>query len=389
MYSKKLECFLICLLSRNKRLLDSIKHYSLKDNDFFFHRNRYIYRTILHASNTILRNHYIKKLSSYVTSLSGFFPTFLHIPSVIHFLKHKRHTRNILNTIEISKQHISQGLPVEQVIDNINRAISRTDLNKPNSYVNHFLYCFDNLKINQTLSFRTGIASIDMLFIRPGDIVIIAGRPSCGKTALMLNICQRLSRYHGVLIFSLEMTSSQLVGRLLSIIGSFPISSIHKYTNRFKRSIIKNYRLYISDQSSLTPLQLRSTLQSLSKQDIRIVVIDYIQLMSPDTKESNRTNEISSISRCLKIIAQEFNICIFVISQLNRSVEYRSDKTPILSDLRESGSLEQDSDIVLMINNETYLDDNPTIQFTVIKNRNGKTYSFNLKLIKKYNIFRQ
>ena len=241
----------------------------------------------------------------------------------------------------------------------------------------------------------TGVASgfIDLDRYTAGfqdsDLVIIAARPSMGKTALMVNIAEHAvsgtDDDGAVLVFSLEQPADQLVMRLLSSVGRIDQTRMrtgHLHSDdwdRFgsARAQIKDKPLYIDDTPALTPNDLRTRARRVAREagGLKMVMVDYMQLMRPSGKHENRTNEIAEISRSLKAIAKEMNCPLVACSQLNRSLESRTDKRPHMSDLRESGAIEQDADVILFIyRDEVYNPDSADkgmAEIIISKQRNG------------------
>ena len=224
------------------------------------------------------------------------------------------------------------------------------------------------------------------------DLVIIAARPSMGKTALMVNVAEHAVMTSAdddgaVLVFSLEQPADQLVMRLLSSLGRIDqtkmrTGQLHSDDwDRFgsARAQIKDKPLYIDDTPALTPNDLRTRARRVAREagTLRMIMVDYMQLMRPSGKHENRTNEISEISRTLKAIAKEMNCPLVACSQLNRSLESRTDKRPHMSDLRESGAIEQDADVILFIyRDEVYNPDSADkgmAEIIIGKQRNGPT----------------
>ena len=250
----------------------------------------------------------------------------------------------------------------------------------------------------------SGFCSLDSLTqgFQNSDLIIVAGRPSIGKTAFSLSLSLNILRISKlpVLIFSLEMSKKQIIYRLLSMETN--ISQLRLRSGRLYRKdwlkinkIIKIFSklpLFIDDSSNLSVSEIRSNIKTILLQykKIGLVIIDYLQLMQdPCSKNENRSQELSQITRSLKNVANEFNIPIIALSQLSRNVENRSDKKPILSDLRESGSIEQDADVVLMLY-QNYKDNlnisnfNPIkiIDLIIAKQRNGPTGNIKIKFDK-------
>ena len=251
----------------------------------------------------------------------------------------------------------------------------------------------DALKAGQAI---TGVASgFDDLDrktagFQAADLVIVAARPSMGKTALVVNMAEHAVMSGdgdggAVLVFSMEQPADQLVMRLLSSLGR--IDQMRMRTGQLQpddwdrfsgaRASIKDKALYIDDTPALTPNDLRARTRRVAREagGLKMVMVDYLQLMRSSTKQENRTNEISDISRSLKAIAKEMNCPVIACSQLNRSVESRTDKRPHMSDLRESGAIEQDADVILFIyRDEVYNPDSADkglAEIIIGKQRNG------------------
>ncbi|MEE8496279.1 MAG: replicative DNA helicase [Xanthomonadales bacterium] len=224
--------------------------------------------------------------------------------------------------------------------------------------------------------------------LQPSDLIIIAGRPAMGKTTLAMNIAEHAAIKHDVpvAIFSMEMSSLQLVMRLFSSLGQIDQTKLRtgnlddldwpKLTSAM--NLLHKSRIFIDETPSLSPSELRARARRLKrKHDIGLIVVDYIQLMSvPGTKE-NRATEIAEISRSLKAIAKELNVPVVALSQLNRALEQRPDKRPKMADLRESGALEQDADLIIFIyRDEVYNEETPEkgkAEIIIGKHRNGPT----------------
>lgn len=241
---------------------------------------------------------------------------------------------------------------------------------------------------------------------QPSDLIIMAARPGMGKTAFVLTIARNVAVdfKKAVAVFSLEMSSVQLVTRLISAEAQLP-------GDKLRKGNLENYEweqlnakintlidapLYIDDTPSLSVFELRAKCRRLKAQhDIQLVIIDYIQLMSAglDRNSGNREQEISTISRSLKSLAKELNIPVIALSQLNRSVEQRPNKKPLLSDLRESGAIEQDADMVIFIYRPEYYNQNTDeggaslvghAEISIAKHRNGALKDVPLRFISKY-----
>ena len=253
---------------------------------------------------------------------------------------------------------------------------------------------------SNTRAIPTGIGDLDRMItgLNRSDLIILAARPGMGKTSFALNIARNVAcqSKKTVAFFSLEMSREQLASRLLS--SEALVSGTKLRTGKLDNSdwgrlipasdVLKNADLYLDDTSTITITEMKARLRRLKQVDL--VVIDYLQLMASGRRIDNRVQEISAITRNLKIMAKELNVPIITLSQLSRASEQRTgDHRPQLSDLRDSGSIEQDADIVLFLYREGYYDrengDNPAPQADmnsgeciVAKNRHGETSTVNL-----------
>ncbi|ULQ45762.1 replicative DNA helicase [Flagellatimonas centrodinii] len=234
----------------------------------------------------------------------------------------------------------------------------------------------------------TGFTELDRMTtgLHAGDLVILAGRPSMGKTSLALNIAEHVVLYErkAAAVFSMEMPAEQLGLRMLSSFARIDMTRLRsgdledRDWDRLvsQGGLIREAPLYIDQTGALSPLELRARARRMKmRHDIQLIVVDYIQLMQvPGTRE-NRTNEISEISRSLKALAKELEVPVIALSQLNRGVEQRDNKRPRMSDLRESGGIEQDADLVMFIyRDEVYNKESPdkgTAEIIIVKQRNG------------------
>jgi replicative DNA helicase len=233
--------------------------------------------------------------------------------------------------------------------------------------------------------------------LQPADLVIVAGRPSMGKTSFAMNMAEHavMESEGAVLVFSMEMPSEQLVLRMLSSLGRIDqtrmrTGDMHEDDwPRFTSAVsqLKDKQLYIDDTASLTPNDLRTRARRVAREcgGLALIVVDYLQLMRAPGSADNRTNEISEISRSLKAIAKEMRCPLIALSQLNRGLESRTDKRPVMADLRESGAIEQDADLILFIyRDEVYNSESPdkgTAEIIIGKQRNGPIGSLRLAFI--------
>jgi replicative DNA helicase len=235
----------------------------------------------------------------------------------------------------------------------------------------------------------TGFKDLDQLThgLHPGNMIILAARPAMGKSTLGLDIARNASIHNGQtsVIFSLEMSKSEITMRMLSAEARVGLNNIRSGSlsddewSRLARRMgeISEAPLFIDDSPNLSMMEIRAKARRLKQRhDLKLIVIDYLQLMSSGKKVENRQQEVSEFSRQLKLMAKELNIPVIAISQLNRGPEQRTDKRPMLSDLRESGSIEQDADVVIMLHRDDMYDSqNRTgeADLIVAKHRNGPT----------------
>lgn len=251
----------------------------------------------------------------------------------------------------------------------------------------------------------TGFSDFDHLTsgLQAGDMVVIAGRPSMGKTSFAMNIAEfaAIKQDKPVMVFSLEMPAEQLALRMISSLGRIDQHKVRtgqlsdsdwsRVTSAV--SVLSESKLYVDDTPALSPLELRTRARRVARKHggLSLIVIDYLQLMTSPASRENRTNEISEISRSLKGIAKEFNVPVIALSQLNRGLEQRTDKRPVMSDLRESGAIEQDADLIAFIyRDEVYNEDSPhkgTAEIIIRKQRNGPIGDFRLTFLGQYTRF--
>lgn len=250
----------------------------------------------------------------------------------------------------------------------------------------------------------TGYTEFDKLTagLQAGDLIVIAGRPSMGKTALALNIAENaaIGAKIPTAIYSMEMPAQQLAFRMISSLGR--VDQTHLRTGKFPDEdwsrintavqLMSDAPLFIDDSAALSPTEIRARARRLQREHgLGLIVIDYLQLMAVPGSTENRATEISEISRSLKALAKELSVPVIALSQLNRSVEQRTDKRPIMSDLRESGAIEQDADMIVFIyRDEVYNQDTPRkgiADIVIAKQRNGPIGDFPLTFVGRYTKF--
>lgn len=339
---------------------------------------------------------------SYLATLTSIVPVTANIASYAKIIRQKAILRKLIsvNTDIANRCYEEQG-DIDILVDDAEQAIFEIASRKSNQqFVSVKDIVPETIKAVEQLFQRkelitgvaTGYKEIDKMTagLQKSDLIIIAARPSMGKTSFALNIAQHASLIEktGVAVFSLEMSKEQLVMRLLSSVGKIDSQRIR--TGRLHNddwtklsravSMLTEAPIYIDDTPAITVLEMRSKIRRLAAHtNIGLVIVDYLQLMRGRTNSENRTQEISEISRSLKALAKEYNIPVIALSQLNRSLESRTDKRPMMADLRESGAIEQDADVITFIyRDEVYnkSEDNPErglAEIIIGKQRNGPT----------------
>ena len=257
----------------------------------------------------------------------------------------------------------------------------------------------------QLTGVSTGFTKLDEMTagLQKGDLIVIAGRPSMGKTTFALNIAENAAFGPAgarVGIFSMEMSREQLAFRMISSLGR--VDQSHLRTGAFGDEewsringaihLMQSAPIYIDDTGALTPTDVRARARRLKREHgLDLIVLDYLQLMQVAGNKENRATEISEISRSLKALAKELAVPVIALSQLNRSVEQRTDKKPVMSDLRESGAIEQDADVIMMIYRDEVYDPNSTrkgiADIIIAKQRNGPIGDVQLTFLGKYTKF--
>ena len=259
---------------------------------------------------------------------------------------------------------------------------------------------------SKLLGSSTGFKAIDnkLQGLQDGDLIVVAGRPSMGKTALAMNIAENVlvendENTGAVLVFSLEMPAESLTTRLLSGMSRLDQQDVRsgKLDNKQVTQVVEQSKrlrelpIYIDDSSLISPMELRARARRVNRQEpngLSLIVVDYLQLMQVPGSLENRVNQISEISRSLKSLAKELNVPVLALSQLNRAVEQRTDKRPMMADLRDSGAIEQDADVILFIyRDEVYNEDSDQgnkAEIIIGKQRNGPIGKTYLTFLKQY-----
>ncbi|PIU42271.1 MAG: replicative DNA helicase [Candidatus Omnitrophica bacterium CG07_land_8_20_14_0_80_42_15] len=349
--------------------------------------------------------------SSYLTSLTTAVPTAANITHYAKIVKEKSLLRNLINTATqiVTESYENQG-EIDNLLDKAERLIFDITNDKVETkFVPLKEIIKDSIEVIDSLYQRkenvtgipTGYHDLDVMTagLQSSDLIIIAGRPSMGKSAFVTCIAEHIGIIEKIPVafFSLEMSKEQLVQRMLCSharvdahkvrTGFLSQSDWPRLTNAAGK--LSEAPIFIDDSPGLSVLELRAKARRLKSQhDIRLVVVDYMQLMQGPPRSESRQQEISEISRSLKALARELNVPLIGVSQLSRAVEQRSDHRPQLSDLRESGAIEQDADLVMLLLREEYYtpsEENKGLAEVIIaKQRNGPTGNIKLTFISEY-----
>jgi len=312
---------------------------------------------------------------SYLATLVDYVPTAANIAYYCRLVREKAIARRLINVSTEIATRGYDGEEIEKTLDWAEKSIFEiTGMKSRPSYFSTKEIMKDTFKAIEKLYDRkelvtgvpTGFVDLDMMTagFQPGDLLIIAGRPSMGKTAFVLNLAEYASVYANppvpTLIFSLEMSKEQLVQRMLCSVSRVDASRLRtghlgdsdwpKLTNG--AGLLSEAPVYIDDTPAISVLELRAKARRLkADKNLGLIIVDYLQLMQGNNSE-NRQQEISEISRSLKALAKELSVPVIALSQLNRSLENRTDKRPIMADLRESGAIEQDADVIMFVYRE-------------------------------------
>jgi replicative DNA helicase len=341
---------------------------------------------------------------AYLTALVGNVPTSLHAEAYGRIVEETSIRRRMISAAnDIAKLAYEESMTVDSAMDEAEKSIFgvserrlNTALQPIQTVLSDYYERVDRLshRDDEILGVPTGFIDLDRLLsgLQPSDLLIIAGRPGQGKTGFMVSVARNAAqRNKHVAIFSLEMSNEQLVQRLIA--QETGIDSQRLRTGKLSENewpifaqsieVLGDTHIYLDDTPAITPLQLRTKCRRLHMEfNLDLIVIDYIQLMSSGMRNENRVQEVSFISRQLKVLAKELNVPVLAAAQLSRAVEQRADKRPMLSDLRESGSLEQDSDVVMFIYRPDQYEQDTTMtnaaEIIVSKHRNGPVGSVEL-----------
>ena len=366
------------------------------------------------VSNELKKKKSLKSVGGlyYLTGLVDKVPTAANIETYASIVKEKGILRNLISASHyMSKKAFESGEDVATILDEAEQSIFSLTQQKENKLFQHIqpilTEAIKNLEKMQSkkgsvVGVPSGIIDLDNVTagFRKSDLIVIAGRPSMGKTALALSVARNAALESKVptAIFSLEMSSDQLAQRLLS--SEARIDGQKARTGRLQPARWKDITLasgkladaplFIDDTPALSILDLRSRARRLKREEnIELIIVDYLQLMQGPRRSENRQQEISSITQSLKALAKELDIPVIALSQLSRAVESRTDKRPVLSDLRESGAIEQDADVVIFLYRPFVYDDKKVDQkglayLIVAKQRSGPTRTVKATFIDTY-----
>ncbi len=398
--------------------------------DFYLHRNRWIweafielfksdsYFDVLTVKEALETSGHLEDIGGldYLISLTNRVPSSQHAESYARNISALAVRRRLLTAAnDIAKLAYRKDTGVDNVISDAEKAIFgvsqeryKRDLVPIADAADEYL---ERLLLNASIpggvtGLETGLKAVDKALdgLQRSDLIIVAGRPGMGKTGFLIGIAKHvgLALKRNVAFFTLEMSAEQLIQRMIAQetqidsqkLRSAKLSDAEAQEVVHALGVLSESRIFVDDTPAITPLQMRTKCRRMQMEiGLDLVVVDYLQLMSGDTRTENRVQEVSYISRYLKVLARDLNVPVIAAAQLSRAVEQRQDKTPVLSDLRESGSLEQDADIVMFINRpEQMKEESPLHNLTkliVAKHRNGPTNSgIDLVFIEKLAMFR-
>ena len=391
----------------------------LQPTDFYVQRHGWIYEAVLDLherrqpadlvtlSDELTRREQLDELggAAYLTSLMNVTPTSIHAEFYARIVERTAVLRRLIDAAsKIARLAYQDTDDVEEVVDRAEEIIfgvSERRVDRDLRPIRHVLgEYYDRVEYlykhqGEIIGIPTGLADLDKLLggLQRSDMIVLAGRPGMGKTSMALSLALQAARrwQKRVALFSLEMSDEQLVQRLVSAETGIDSQRLRlgnikddEWTTFYQAiKLLSETSIYIDDTPAISALELRTKARRLhAEHGLDLLILDYMQLMRGSARNENRQQEISFISRSIKALARELNIPILALSQLSRQVESRHDKHPMLSDLRESGSIEQDADVVLFIyRDEIY---NPDTEFPniaeiiVSKHRSGPTGIFSV-----------
>lgn len=421
---------ILCAIFIDPEAMETVKGEGLKAHDFHHPHHAMIFESMLDlyeknepidtvtvANHLMIKGH-LDSIGAHTLGLiEEFLPTSAAVLSYVRMVKGKSALRRLIAAAKtITEKAYSQNQDVGEVIDEAEQTI----LSIRESTANHGIFTLKDLSNMAMAKYLmlvekkgthdgvlTGFYDLDRLTagFHPGELIIVAGRPSMGKTAFTLNIASHCSIDDKIptAFFSLEMSAEQLFNRLIGSYAEVDLSGLRSgeiVINDYNRvtqmaGYLAEAPLYIDETPGLSIGDLRSKARRLVHQyGVKIIFIDYLQLMSAPNRYENKAVEVGEISKGLKSIARELNIPVIALSQLNRGVESRTDKKPMMSDLRESGAIEQDADLIAFLYREEYYlrdkvsqDKKNVAEVIVAKNRNGGTGNISLRFDSRFTKF--
>lgn len=353
--------------------------------------------------------------SSYLVQLTQYVPTTANVRAYIDIVDEKHVLRQLIDCANgILRRSYSQDKPLDEMLSSVEKDVFDISMRRGGSDTLVHIFdvlintysVIDHLHVTKGAvdGVPTGFIDLDRTLtgVHGGELVLVGARPSMGKTSFAMNIAQHAAMHAGktVAVFSLEMPRVQIAMRMLCTAAKVDMQAVRHGTLRdgdwmnLTTAIgpLGAAKMYLDDTPGITPTQLRSRCRRLkAERGLDMIVVDYLQLMSSDRRSENRQNEVSEISRALKGIALELHVPLIACAQLSRANAQRADKRPILSDLRDSGSIEQDADVVLFLHREEYYDpdtpDRNIAEVIVQKQRNGPLGTIKLAWEGKYTAF--
>ncbi|MDY0151944.1 MAG: replicative DNA helicase [Candidatus Cloacimonas sp.] len=404
----------------------------VKEEYFYRNAHKSIFRTMeelfnesieidsLTLTNRLERNNLLEKIGGipYINEIADFVVSSANFDYHLNIVTDKALLRHlIIASNSIIESCYTAAKPVKDIVDAAEQAIFAIAelpshqgfqrIDQLSAEVLHNIDLIASTKIPVT-GVSSGYPDLDRLTggFRPGQFIILAARPAMGKTSLALNIASHaaVNMNKKVAIFTMEMSADEVIMRMFSSASEVNMESMLKGYGMNEEKLIRimqasevlsTKQIYIDESGTNTPLDIRAKTRRLTAEigGLDLIIIDYLQLMTLPKDKDNRQQEISEISRALKILAKDMKIPVVALSQLNRMLETREDKRPRLSDLRESGAIEQDADLVMFIYRDEYYNPDKTekpgiAEMIVGKNRHGSTGNTDLGFVKEFTLFR-
>jgi replicative DNA helicase len=403
----------------------------LMPTDFFRNEHRQLFRMMMKLAESnspldvitlgeTLENEKLLESTggmAYLTELAENTPSISNLVAYAKIVHERSVLRQLISVASdiAGKAYDPRGLNAETILDEAERAVFKIAEERPsqgglvhvNPLADMALARIDELSKmdSDIIGISSGFTDLDKKTkgFKGGELIIVAARPAMGKTTFSMNLVEEaiLNQDKAVVVFSLEMPAEQLLNRSFASLGRIDLGKVitgklgeDDYPKLVKAiNLLKDKKLFIDDTAGLSPSDMRSRLRRLVREhgEVGMIMIDYLQLMQIKGFSEGRTNEISEISRTLKALAKEFDAPVIALSQLNRSLEQRPNKRPIASDLRESGAIEQDADLIMFIyRDEVYNEDSPekgTGEIIIGKQRNGEIGTVRLSFQGQYSKF--